>query len=118
MGEHKPLDGAESRFLEHEQDLMALKRKPPTPSNPPNPPHDRLILFVALLTPPIAISLVTGLLAKLVIMAILAFAGFIILESNPMSTAIPAVGESNKSAGKSEKEAHVEKCKASNYAFL
>jgi uncharacterized membrane protein YqaE (UPF0057 family) len=120
MVEHEPLDDMESRFLEHEQDLMALKRKlttPTDPPNPPNPPHEKLILFVALLIPPIAISLVTGFLAKVVIMAILAFTGFIILELKPASTAIPVVSEGDKSASKSEKEAHVERCKASNHAF-
>lgn len=104
MAEHEPIDEPESRFLEHERDLMALKKKayspiiPTTPASPPNPRQEKILLIAALLIPPITISLVPGILAKMVIMAILAFTGFVILESQPGTTASPFVGERKEKA--------------------
>ncbi|TID22395.1 hypothetical protein E6O75_ATG11189 [Venturia nashicola] len=90
MAEHEAVDEAESRFLEDEKDLMALKKKPMQKATSPNtipPPADarqeKLLLIAALFIPPLAISLVPGILAKMVIMAILAFTGFVIFESQP-----------------------------------
>lgn len=86
MAEHEPVDESESRFLEDEDDLMALKKQEVPPAfsqNPSNHRQEKLLLIAALLIPPVAISLVHGVLAKVVIMAILAFTGFVILDSQP-----------------------------------
>lgn len=117
MAEHEPVDEPESRFLEHEKDLMALKRKASLPATPPSntPPPDhrqeKLVLIAALLIPPIAIALVSGLLAKVVIMAILAFTGFVILESQPTTLSSLDIGERRETASVRKKEINLEQCK-------
>ncbi|QDS71568.1 hypothetical protein FKW77_005884 [Venturia effusa] len=115
MDEHEPVDEPESRFLGHEKDLMALKKeaplKPAAPANSPDPREEKVLLIAALLIPPIAISLVPGIIAKMVIMAILSFSGLIILNSQPRSVAIPPivrVAEEGVSAR--EKEPNIEQC--------
>lgn len=128
MAEHEPVDESESRFLEHEKDLMALKKKPvqksnssslPLPPPPEDPRQEKLLLIAALLIPPLAISLVPGILAKIVIMAILAFTGFIILES-PASSVVgfAAIHEKKESVNianvaAKRKEPNHEQCKHS-----
>jgi uncharacterized membrane protein YqaE (UPF0057 family) len=89
---------------------MALKRKQPPLPEPAGLRNEKFTLFLALLIPPIAISLVTGVIAKFVIMVILAFTGYVVLESEPTNIAIPTATKSNESAAMSEKEAHIEKC--------
>lgn len=120
MTEHEPVDEPESRFLENDEDLMILKTRKPSPItpihtlHPPDPPqNEKFLLFAALLIPPIAISLVQGILAKVVIMAILAFTGFIILESQPPTTATPCTdkGEDGVSEETKDDEVNEEKCK-------
>jgi hypothetical protein len=82
MEQNAPIDETESRFLNHELDLMTLgKKSPATPHHPINLRHDKRILFAAMLILPIAISLVSGFVAKMVVIGVLAAAGVIVLES-------------------------------------
>jgi uncharacterized membrane protein YqaE (UPF0057 family) len=120
MAEHEPVDEVESRFLEHDQDLMALKNQPPTPSVQPTlatPPtvtnhqQDKTLLIAALLIPPIAICLVTGIVAKLVILSILAFAAFVVLETKGSGLAAQVLDKAVCETNETEKRGHVEKCK-------
>lgn len=123
MAKHEPVDEPESRFIEHEKDLMALKRNaqppvlPAVPANSLDLRQKKLLLLAALFVPPIAISLVSGILAKLVIMAILAFTGFVILESQPTSPTLASSGinerEENINANTRKQETNREQCKTS-----
>lgn len=125
MAEHEPIDEPESRFLEHEKDLLALRRKSPQPvipttsASPPDPSKEKMLLIAALLIPPIAISLVPGILAKLVIMAILAFTGFVILESQPATSSTTTdsiISERTESINKAKMaELGQEQCKRPTY---
>jgi len=87
MEKNAPIDQAETRFLNQENDLVALtarSRGPPlaSSSGPINLRQARLVVILAVVLPAVTMTLVSGVVSKIVVTGVLVCASIVVLESS------------------------------------
>jgi hypothetical protein len=88
IDEKAPIDKIETRFLSHENDLMALTSRSYA-LRPFNLRHETMILCLLVLLPLAAFSMISGLLPRMSITLVLGFVGASVLSSNSPERFLP-----------------------------
>jgi len=84
MEENAPIAKLETRFLNHEQDLLALSRRSPAPARSINLRQASVVLCILVLLPLLAFTVVSAFFARLVVLLVVGFAGLAVASSSSM----------------------------------
>lgn len=92
MDENAPIERLETRFLNHEQDLIALSNGPrESPATRPllNPRHIMIIFGVLVLLPLLAFSFVLGFFARISVVLVVGCGALAVISSSGLADTLP-----------------------------